>query len=218
MVRPEGRTAKCVQSFDDSQDSAIHISYRNLLRSSSMQEPRHPLPKVIREIVFSSLAEASNKKGLLHKFKMPTRRIAHDLAVSIPNHETPRLARSELTKVLVPSLRREQGNAIFTWGPNNGILDFTPARRGVHSTLFFLLDHHVSHKQKCLLASQCSELLSPRFTPWGRVTDSPRLSKNHSKKSLKTNRGMYCKPMFSICERTPSTYLAKGLVPTILCG
>lgn len=50
MVRPEGRTAKCVQSFDDSQDSAIHISYRNLLRSSSMQEPRHPLPKVIREI------------------------------------------------------------------------------------------------------------------------------------------------------------------------
>ena len=39
----------CVQSFDDSQNSAIHISYRILLRSSSMQEPRYPLPKVVNE-------------------------------------------------------------------------------------------------------------------------------------------------------------------------
>lgn len=50
----------CVQSFDDSQDSAIHISYRILLRSSSMQEPRYPLPKVVRElflIIFQQTCE-----------------------------------------------------------------------------------------------------------------------------------------------------------------
>lgn len=115
MVRPEGRTAKCVQSFDDSQDSAIHISYRNLLRSSSMQEPRHPLPKVIREIVFCHSPKQATK-GFLHKFKLPTRRIAHDSAVSFPNHETPRLARSELTKVFASSVRKKHGNARFLHG------------------------------------------------------------------------------------------------------
>ena len=42
---PEG--ARCVQRLDDSLDSAIHISYRNSLRSSSMGEPRDPLLKVV---------------------------------------------------------------------------------------------------------------------------------------------------------------------------
>jgi hypothetical protein len=37
----------CVQRFDDSRDSAIHITYRISLRSSSMQEPRDPLLKVL---------------------------------------------------------------------------------------------------------------------------------------------------------------------------
>ena len=36
----------CVQRFDDSL-TAIHITYRISLRSSSSQEPRYPLPKVI---------------------------------------------------------------------------------------------------------------------------------------------------------------------------
>ncbi|KAA6397621.1 MAG: hypothetical protein EZS28_006848 [Streblomastix strix] len=40
-------TAICVQNFDDSQNLAIRISYRGLLRSSSMQEPRHPLSKQV---------------------------------------------------------------------------------------------------------------------------------------------------------------------------
>jgi hypothetical protein len=42
---PKG--AMCVQRFDDSQNSAIHITYRVLLRSSSMREPRDPLLKVL---------------------------------------------------------------------------------------------------------------------------------------------------------------------------
>ena len=41
------KSAICVQRFDDSLNSAIHITYRNSLRSSSMREPRDPLLKVV---------------------------------------------------------------------------------------------------------------------------------------------------------------------------
>jgi hypothetical protein len=43
----------CVQRFDDSQCSAIHITFRASLRSSSMQEPRDPLLKVLFVMVIS---------------------------------------------------------------------------------------------------------------------------------------------------------------------
>ncbi|KAM3691225.1 hypothetical protein ACJW31_08G000500, partial [Castanea mollissima] len=39
--------ATCVQKLDDSRDSAIHTKYRISLRSSSMREPRYPLPRVL---------------------------------------------------------------------------------------------------------------------------------------------------------------------------
>lgn len=42
---PSGAT--CVQRLDGSRDSAIHTMYRISLRSSSMREPRYPLPGVI---------------------------------------------------------------------------------------------------------------------------------------------------------------------------
>ncbi len=41
------KSAICVQRFDDSLNSAIHITYRNWLRSSSMHEPRDPPLKVV---------------------------------------------------------------------------------------------------------------------------------------------------------------------------
>lgn len=41
------RSAICVQRFDDSLCSAIRITYRISLRSSSLQEPRYPLLKVV---------------------------------------------------------------------------------------------------------------------------------------------------------------------------
>ena len=41
------KSAICVQRFDDSLNSAIHITYRISLRSSSMPEPRDPLLKVL---------------------------------------------------------------------------------------------------------------------------------------------------------------------------
>jgi len=40
-------SAICVQEFDDSLNSAIHITYRISLRSSSLREPRYPLLKVV---------------------------------------------------------------------------------------------------------------------------------------------------------------------------
>ncbi|EKM49266.1 hypothetical protein PHACADRAFT_107112 [Phanerochaete carnosa HHB-10118-sp] len=44
-------SARCVQRFDDSLNSAIHITYRISLRSSSMREPRDPLLKVVYRCV-----------------------------------------------------------------------------------------------------------------------------------------------------------------------
>ena len=40
-------SAICVQRFDDSLSSAIHTTYRNWLRSSSMHEPRDPPLEVV---------------------------------------------------------------------------------------------------------------------------------------------------------------------------
>ena len=40
-------SAMCVQNFDDSLNSAIRITYRISLRSSSLREPRYPLLKVV---------------------------------------------------------------------------------------------------------------------------------------------------------------------------
>ena len=48
------RGAMCVQRFDDSLNSAIHITYRISLRSSSMPEPRDPLLKVFTIVLVDS--------------------------------------------------------------------------------------------------------------------------------------------------------------------
>ena len=48
---PKG-SAMCVQRFDDSQSSAIRITYRISLRSSSFQEPRYPSWIVISVLKF----------------------------------------------------------------------------------------------------------------------------------------------------------------------
>jgi hypothetical protein len=46
--------AMCVQRLDDSLNSAIHITYRISLRSSSMPEPRDPLLKVLINLAYRS--------------------------------------------------------------------------------------------------------------------------------------------------------------------
>jgi hypothetical protein len=58
---PKG--AICVQRFDDSLNSAIRITYRISLRSSSMPEPRDPLLKVLNDLIFG-LRRHSYQKNL----------------------------------------------------------------------------------------------------------------------------------------------------------
>jgi len=43
----ESPRAICVQRFDDSRSFAFHITFRILLRSSSLREPRYPLLRVV---------------------------------------------------------------------------------------------------------------------------------------------------------------------------
>jgi hypothetical protein len=47
MPLAEASGAICVQTFDDSRNSAIHTTYRISLRSSSLREPRYPLLRVV---------------------------------------------------------------------------------------------------------------------------------------------------------------------------
>ncbi len=60
----------CVQRFDDSLNSAIHITYRISLRSSSLPEPRDPLLKVLFYLTCSQtsvfqagLADSGRREG-----------------------------------------------------------------------------------------------------------------------------------------------------------
>ena len=61
---PEG--ASCVQEFDDSLNSAIRITYRISLRSSSLREPRYPLLRVVLCFVMNFISEEYKIK-LVHK-------------------------------------------------------------------------------------------------------------------------------------------------------
>ena len=54
-------SAICVQKFDDSLNSAIHTTYRNSLRSSSLREPRDPLSKVVFNFIFIYKKELQKK-------------------------------------------------------------------------------------------------------------------------------------------------------------
>jgi hypothetical protein len=57
------RSARCVQSFDDSLDFAIRMTYRISLRSSSLWEPRHPLLNVLRSLIYFSVFCSSGLKN-----------------------------------------------------------------------------------------------------------------------------------------------------------
>ena len=52
MLCGKPQSAICVQRFDDSLNSAIRITYRISLRSSSLLEPRYPLLRVVQRFVF----------------------------------------------------------------------------------------------------------------------------------------------------------------------
>jgi hypothetical protein len=65
--------AMCVQRFDDSLNSAIHITYRISLRSSSMPEPRDPLLKVLIHYEFLLRQYTVNKNT--EEFESPGGRL-----------------------------------------------------------------------------------------------------------------------------------------------
>jgi hypothetical protein len=54
-------SAICVQRFDDSLNSAIRITYRISLRSSSLREPRYPLLRVV--LKFRNIYRHSSKRA-----------------------------------------------------------------------------------------------------------------------------------------------------------
>jgi hypothetical protein len=72
----------CVQRFDDSLNSAIHITYRNSLRSSSLREPRDPLPKVVFN--FSHKVKKSFRQN-------KNRQSVHQQERGLPRGESPLL-------------------------------------------------------------------------------------------------------------------------------
>ena len=63
------KSAMCVQRFDDSLNSAIHITYRISLRSSSLREPRDPLSKVVFKFNHKDQTNSDKKKDTEGLFK-----------------------------------------------------------------------------------------------------------------------------------------------------
>ena len=63
---PKHTSAICVQSFDDSLNSAIHITYRISLRSSSLREPRYPLLRVLDRFDSPSIDRDQSIQGVSH--------------------------------------------------------------------------------------------------------------------------------------------------------
>ena len=56
-------SAICVQRFDDSLSSAIRITYRISLRSSSLREPRYPSLRVVCCFVFLGLSSRERSRA-----------------------------------------------------------------------------------------------------------------------------------------------------------
>ena len=61
----------CVQRFDDSQSSAIRITYRISLRSSSFQEPRYPSWIVLKVHSNQFSSNTHNHSGQLALARLP---------------------------------------------------------------------------------------------------------------------------------------------------
>jgi len=72
---PVKESATCVQRFDDSLNSAIRITYRISLRSSSLREPRYPSLRVVQRYLFFLSNMLVDKKfwfGVVKKRKRKT--------------------------------------------------------------------------------------------------------------------------------------------------
>lgn len=84
--------AICVQEFDDSRDAAFRITYRTLLRSSSLREPRYPLSRVICDCVSIKLKKTTLSHRLVivnTYFVLITEDYTKEIVVSLCNNNDP---------------------------------------------------------------------------------------------------------------------------------
>lgn len=100
--------ATCVQKLDDSRNSAIHITYRISLRSSSLQEPRYPLLRVVsvmhvRDRRPDSSPDIKRERGGAGGARVQTQSLdfSHVWCSCVPSHSRGREERSG------PGRRRE---------------------------------------------------------------------------------------------------------------
>ena len=106
---PKHTSAICVQSFDDSLNSAIHITYRISLRSSSLREPRYPLLRVLDRFDFAS-SRVSDDTNITRHTPMRPHTIVHkqkSLVVDAERSSTDTPAR--LLYTMVPNIHISQG-------------------------------------------------------------------------------------------------------------
>lgn len=105
LAYPE--SAICVQRFDDSLNSAIRITYRISLRSSSLREPRYPLLRVVllfRKNFISVLLEYENVsskslKGVSQVFEQCTNGLYMESCDNDPSAGSPT---ETLLRLLLP--------------------------------------------------------------------------------------------------------------------
>ena len=100
----------CVQRFDDSQSSAIRITYRISLRSSSFQEPRYPSWIVIKNsLIHTKLQHSQLTQVSSLSLASPTiKTLSNDPSAGSPTETLLRLHLPLNGKIYTTSLNNHQ--------------------------------------------------------------------------------------------------------------
>ena len=97
----------CVQRFDDSQSSAIRITYRISLRSSSFQEPRYPSWIVLKVHSNQFSSNTHNHSGQLALARLPNQpTLSNDPSAGSPTETLLRLHLPLNDKIYTTSPKR----------------------------------------------------------------------------------------------------------------
>ncbi|KAG7529163.1 Ribonuclease H-like superfamily [Arabidopsis suecica] len=124
--------ATCVQRLDGSRDSAIHTKYRISLRSSSMREPRYPLPRVVLDFISQHSIRAHTVSGEANA----SRSFACSLTLFVPGFCDIRKQRARQDRDKAP----DQGDTRNHGSGEHGIgIDNDPSAGSPTETLLRLL-------------------------------------------------------------------------------
>lgn len=97
----------CVQRFDDSQSSAIRITYRISLRSSSFQEPRYPSWIVLTLLILTMLQHSQLTQVSSLSLASPTiKTLSNDPSAGSPTETLLRLHLPLNDKIYTTSPKR----------------------------------------------------------------------------------------------------------------